>query len=64
MAEAAPVSLQEMEAERRPARVIAVMEGQNTASLRVAERAGFTRISCIETRHRGEPGLLLTYERR
>ncbi|MBE7449828.1 MAG: GNAT family N-acetyltransferase [Kofleriaceae bacterium] len=49
---------------RRLARVIAVMEGQNTASLRVAERAGFTRISCIETRHRGEPGLLLTYERR
>ncbi len=49
---------------RALARVIAVMDGRNAASIAVAERAGFARVSCVETRHGGAPTVLLTYERR
>lgn len=46
------------------ARVIAIIDGRNAPSIAVVENAGFTRIACIETKVDGEPGALLTYERR
>ena len=45
-------------------RVIATVDARNTPSIIVAERAGFVRVACIETRHGGTPTALLTYERR
>jgi aminoglycoside 6'-N-acetyltransferase len=50
--------------ERGLARVIAIVDGRNIASIAVAERTGFARIACFETRHQGTPSTLLTYERR
>lgn len=46
------------------ARVIATIEGSNTPSRIVIERAGFARIAVLETKHAGVAASLLTYERR
>jgi RimJ/RimL family protein N-acetyltransferase len=62
--EAVTAACEWMFAARGLARVIAVMDSRNAASIAVAENAGFLRVSCIETRHAGEPTSLLTYERR
>jgi len=44
-------------------RVIATIEGSNTPSRIVVERAGFARIAVLETKHAGVAASLLTYER-
>lgn len=45
-------------------RVMATVDGHNAPSIALAERLGFTRIACFETRHRGAPSTLLIYELR
>jgi RimJ/RimL family protein N-acetyltransferase len=49
---------------REVSRIIATVDARNTPSLIVAERAGFVRVACYETRHGGTPTSLVTYERR
>lgn len=49
---------------REVGRIIATVDARNTPSIIVAERAGFVRVACYETRHGGTATSLLTYERR
>jgi RimJ/RimL family protein N-acetyltransferase len=49
---------------RELARVLATVDSRNTPSMVVVERAGFTRIACVETKAGGALTSFFTYERR